>query len=170
MRSLMAMLRPKGADAEALYGAVVGEARQPGWYLDGGVPDSMDGRFAVLSTLCALTIIRLEEGEEDAARQAVALTERFIADMDAQLREAGFGDPSVGKQVRLMVGSLSNRVDRWRSAKEGESPWDEVVAFSVHRGEPVDEAAATYAAEACRRFDEGLGGRDDRAVIDGRLA
>nr|WP_294851577.1 ubiquinol-cytochrome C chaperone family protein [uncultured Sphingomonas sp.] len=169
MRSLMAMLRPKGADAEALYGAVVAEARQPGWYIDGAVPDDVDGRFAVLSTLCALTIIRLEDGGEDAARHAVALTERFIADMDAQLREAGFGDPSVGKQVRLMVGSLANRVDRWRAAKDETSPWDEVVAFSVHRSESVSEAAATYAAEACRRFDEGITGRDDRAVIGGRI-
>ena len=169
MRSLMAMLRPKGADAEALYDAVVREARQPGWYLDGGVPDTMDGRFAVLSTLIALTIIRLEDGGEDAARQAVALTERFIADMDGQLRESGFGDPSVGKQVRLMVGSLANRADRWRSAKAESSPWDEVVAFSVHRSEPVSESAATYAGEACRRFDEGIGGRDDRAVIEGRI-
>lgn len=170
MRSLMAMLRPKGADAEALYGAIVAEARRPGWYLDGGVPDTIDGRFAVLSTLVALVNIRLEDGGEEAARQAVALSERFIADMDAQLREAGFGDPSVGKQVRLMVGSLSNRVERWRSAKAGDSPWADVVAFSVHRMESVDEAAATYAAEACRRFDEGLGGQDDRAIIAGRLA
>lgn len=169
MRSLMAMLRPKGADAEALYDAVVAEARRPGWYVDGGVPDSIDGRFAVLSTLAALTMIRLEDGGEDAARQAVALSERFIADMDAQLREAGFGDPSVGKQVRLMVGSLANRVDRWRSAKTGDSPWDDVVAFSVHRMEPVGEAAATFAAEACRRFDEGIGGRDDRSIIEGRI-
>lgn len=169
MRSLMAMLRPKGADAEALYGAVIKEARQPGWYLDGGVPDSMDGRFAVLATLGALTMIRLEEGGEAAVRHAVAFTERFIADMDAQLREEGFGDPSVGKQVRLMVGSMANRTERWRAAKDGSSPWDEVVAFSVHRSEPVDEAAATYAAEACRRFDEGLGGRDDRAIIEGRI-
>src|SRR5512146_374352 len=80
MRSLMAMLRPKGADAGALYNAVVAEARQPAWYREGGVADTMDGRFAVLSTLAARATLRLEDGEEEAVRHSVALTESFIAD------------------------------------------------------------------------------------------
>ena len=68
MRSLMAKLRPKAPDAGALYGSVVGEARRPAWYREGGVEDSLDGRFAVLSSLTALTILRLEDGEELVAR------------------------------------------------------------------------------------------------------
>src|ERR1043165_65079 len=75
MRSLMAMLRPKGADAGALYNAVVREARRPAWYREGAVADTMDGRFAVLSTLAAMAILRLEDGDEDAVRHSVALTE-----------------------------------------------------------------------------------------------
>jgi cytochrome b pre-mRNA-processing protein 3 len=115
MRSLMAMLRPKAPDAGALYDAVVAEARRPAWYREGGVADSLDGRFAVLSSLAALAILRLENGDEDAVRHSVALTESFIADMDAQMREVGFGDPSIGKQVRGMVGALASRVDWWPS-------------------------------------------------------
>ena len=118
MRSIMAMLRPKGPDAGALYGAVIAEARRPAWYREGKVPDSLDGRFAVLSTLTALTILRLEDGDEECVRHSVALTESFISDMDAQMREEGFGDPSIGKQVRSMVGALATRVDRWRRVRE----------------------------------------------------
>ena len=120
MRSLMAMLRPNGGDAGALYNAVVAEARQPEWYRAGAVDDTMNGRFAVLSTLAALAILRLEDGDEDAVRHSVSLTESFIADMDAQMREEGFGDPSIGKQVRLLVGALATRVDWWRRARSGE--------------------------------------------------
>ena len=36
--------------------------------------------------------------------------------MDPQVRQAGFGDPSLGKQVRMMVGSLAAKVDQWRLA------------------------------------------------------
>ena len=43
MRSIMAMLRHKGADAGALYDAVVSEARRPAWYREGAVADSMGG-------------------------------------------------------------------------------------------------------------------------------
>lgn len=171
MRSIMAMLRPKGADAGALYDAVVAEARRPAWYVEGGVNDSLDGRFAVLSSLSALAILRLEEGDEAAVRHSVALTESFIADMDAQMREEGFGDPSIGKQVRGMVGALAARVDRWRRARAGEIGWDEAVRFSIYRDSlPPSETAVTYSAEALRRFDEGLGGASDRDLMEGRIA
>ncbi len=170
MRSLMAMLRPKGADAGALYNAVVAEARRPAWYREGAVADTMDGRFAVLSTLAALAILRLEDGEEDAVRHSVALTESFIADMDAQMRQNGFGDPSIGKQVRFMVGALASRVDWWRRARAGEMDWADAVRFSIYRDDPpLMEPPVTFCSEALRRFNEGLGGMSDREIIQGRI-
>ncbi len=171
MRSLMAMLRPKAPDAGALYDAVVAEARRPAWYREGGVADTLDGRFAVLSSLAALAILRLEDGEEDAVRHSVALTESFIADMDAQMREQGFGDPAIGKQVRFMVGALASRVEWWRRARAGELDWTDAVRLSVYRDEPPQsEAALTFSAEALRRFDEGLAGASDRTLIGGHIA
>jgi len=170
MRSLMAMLRPKGADAGALYNAVVAEARRPAWYREGAVEDTMDGRFAVLSTLAALAILRLEDGDEEAVRHSVALTESFIADMDAQMREEGFGDPSIGKQVRMLVGALATRVDWWRRARNGEMEWSDAVRLSVYRDDPpLAEAAVTFSSEALRRFNEGLAGFGDDEVIGGRV-
>jgi cytochrome b pre-mRNA-processing protein 3 len=170
MRSLMAMLRPRGADAGALYDAVVAEARRPAWYREGGVSDSLDGRFAVLSSLVALTILRLEDGDEDAVRHSVSLTESFISDMDAQMREEGFGDPSIGKQVRTMVGALATRVDWWRRARAEELGWDDAVRYSIYRDDlPEAEASTTYSTEALRRFNEGLGGVGDRELIEGRI-
>ena len=171
MRSLMAMLRPKAPDAGALYDAVIAEARRPAWYREGAVADSLDGRFAVLASLTALAILRLEDGDEDAVRHSVALTESFIADMDAQMREVGFGDPSIGKQVRFMVGSLASRIDWWRRARDGELDWSDAVRLSIYRDDPPEsEAAITYSSEALRRFNEGLGGSSDRAVMEGRIA
>jgi len=170
MRSLMAMLRPKGADAGALYDAVVAEARRPAWYREGAVADTIDGRFAVLSTLAALTILRLEDGGEEVVRHSVALTESFIADMDAQMREEGFGDPSIGKQVRQMVGALASRVDRWRDTRDDNAEWESAVHFSIYRNEPPEaETAITFSSEALRRFKEGLSGVSDRDLMEGRI-
>ena len=108
--------RDKLADAGPLYAAVVAEARRPAWYRDGAVVDTMDGLFAVLATLLALTDLRLGQGGEPARAVSPRLTELFVADMDAQLREAGLGDPGLGKQVRRMVGALAARIERWRLA------------------------------------------------------
>ncbi|WP_037498549.1 ubiquinol-cytochrome C chaperone family protein [Sphingomonas jaspsi] len=171
MRSLMAMLRPKTADAGALYDAVIAEARRPAWYREGKVPDSLDGRFAVLATLTALVILRLEDGDEDCVRHSVALTESFIADMDAQMRQEGFGDPSIGKQVRSMVGALATRVDRWRNVRAADEGWLDATIFSVYKMDsPDDEGAVTFATESVKSFNEHLSGRPDRDVREGRIA
>jgi cytochrome b pre-mRNA-processing protein 3 len=171
MRSLFKGWRAQASEGEALYAALVAEARRPAWYMEGGVADTLDGRFAVLSSLVALAIVRLEDGGESAVRGSVALTESFIADMDAQMREEGFGDPSIGKQVRSMVGALASRVDRWRHARSGEVAWDDAVRFSIYRdAPPAAETAATFSAEALRRFDEGMAGTSDEALLKGVLA
>ncbi len=171
MRSLFNRWRTPANEVEPLYTALVAEARRPAWYVEGGVADSLDGRFAVLASLVALAILRLEDGRESAVRGSVALTESFISDMDAQMREQGFGDPSIGKQVRLMVGALASRVDRWRHARGGEVDWADAVRFSIYRDVlPPDETAATFAAETLRRFDEGMAGTSDEALLKGVLA
>lgn len=158
------------ADAGALYAAIVGEARRPDWYRDAGVPDTLDGRFAVLSTLLALADIRLERGGDEARSLGPRLAEAFIADMDAQMREAGFSDPSLGKQVRMMVGALASRVDRWRLAIEAIDPWEEAATASLYGDSPPAEPLAGTAIEATRDWWRRLQEADDPAIVAGKIA
>ncbi|WP_265587510.1 ubiquinol-cytochrome C chaperone family protein [Sphingomicrobium arenosum] len=172
MRKLFSWLRPPpGAEAASLYAAIVAQARDKHWYVEGKVADDVDGRFGILSTLIALTVLRLERGEEEAVRGSVALTEAFIADMDAQMREEGF-DAGLGKQVRSMVGALAARVDRWRFAEEAEGSadqWREAARWSIFRDAEPDEAALTYVSEQLRRFAERIEGESDQLLLRGDL-
>jgi len=154
-------------DAGALYAAIVAEARRPEWYRDAEVPDTLDGRFAVLTSLLALADIRLERGADDARAIGPRLAEAFIADMDAQMREAGFGDPSLGKQVRMMVGALASKVDKWRLAVEAIQPWDEVAGTSLYGDSPPD--AADKGVEATRDWWRRLQQAGDSAIAEGRI-
>jgi len=154
-------------DAGALYAAIVAEARRPEWYRDAVVPDTLDGRFAVLTSLLALADIRLERGADDARAIGPRLAEAFIADMDAQMREAGFGDPSLGKQVRMMVGALASKVDKWRLAVEAIQPWDEVAGTSLYGDSPPD--AADKGVEATRDWWRRLQQAGDSAIAEGRI-
>jgi cytochrome b pre-mRNA-processing protein 3 len=168
MRLFFRGLKPE-PNAAALYDAVVAEARQPAWYRNAGVPDTLDGRFAVLATLLALAEIRLERGTKVAQGIGPRLAECFIADMDVQMREAGFGDPSLGKQVRMMVGSLASRVDGWRRAVEAIDPWEEAARRSLFaQAPPPDEQCAT-AIEATRRWWQRLQAADDGDLAAGRI-
>lgn len=151
----------------ALFGALVAEARRPHWFVEGEVPDTLDGRFAVLATVVALATVRLERGG-DQAGQAAALTERFVEAMDAEHRQMGIGDPALGRQVRKLLASLGRRVEQWRRAVAGESAWDEAIASSLYR----DAAAAPGSApagEALRGLWRRLEQSADSALAEGRI-
>ena len=160
---------PIGPDGAKLYAAIVAETRAADWYRAGGVPDTIDGRFAVLSTLLALLDIRL--GQAGAIAKAVAprVTERFIADMDVQMREAGFGDPGLGKQVRMMVGSLASRVERWQQVIDHGAAWDEAVVPSLYRDAPPDEAAIAAGSALLREWWQRLGDASDAELVEGNI-
>lgn len=169
MKSLMRLFRSEPNVARPLYDQVVAKARQPHWYVAGGAPDTMEGRFAVLATLLALTDIRLERGGDDARKASVGLTECFVEDMDSQLRQDGVGDPVMGKKVGSLVGALGGRVGAWRRAVDGEESWEAVARRSFYREQVPSEAALTHSVEELKRFWQALQGRGDEALIGGVL-
>ena len=95
-----------------LYRAVVTEGRDPAWYRDGKVPDTMDGRFDMIAAVTALVLLRLEAEGEPGRDPSVLLTELFIEDMDSTLRQLGIGDHVVGKHVGQMMSALGGRARR----------------------------------------------------------
>lgn len=122
----------------ALFDAATAEARRPAWYAEASVPDTLDGRFAVLATVTALLLVRLEREGNDGDRLSVVLTERFIEVMESEHRELGLGDPTLGKTVRKLVGMLAKRTELWRSAKAGKIDW----AAATRQSLPGDDERA----------------------------
>jgi cytochrome b pre-mRNA-processing protein 3 len=104
------------ASEEALYAAIVAAARQEHFYAQWQVPDTLDGRFDMLSLHMFLVLDHLHKLGADAAPLAQALTDRFFADMDAALREVGVGDLTVGKKVRKMAEAFYGRATAYRAA------------------------------------------------------
>lgn len=138
----------------ALFERVTQIAREPHWYVEGRVPDTLDGRFAILATVAALALVRLEADGERGDAVSVALTERFIAVMESEHRELGLGDPTLGKTVRRLVGSLARRTELWRSATSGSTDWTRATMESLFRGEASPDAVAHSAAALERLWSE----------------
>lgn len=151
----------------ALFAALVAEARKPHWYVEGQVPDTLDGRFAVLATMAALATVRLERGGEASHMEAVALAERFVEAMDAEHRELGIGDPALGRKVRKLVGALARRVELWRDAIDRDR-WDEAVAASLF-GDAPDADALAHCEAALRQAWAKFEAASDEAFADGRI-
>src|SRR3546814_13685410 len=51
--------RSDDRETAALYAAIVARARVPHWYIDGGVPDTVDGRFDMIAAVLAMVLLRL---------------------------------------------------------------------------------------------------------------
>ena len=166
LRFLFPRLTAESDRSAELFAAVTAEARKRHWYIEGDVPDTVDGRFAMLATVTALVTVRLEElGEKEAS---VALTERFIEVMESEHREMGLGDPTLGKTVRKLVGSLARRVELWRTAV-AVGNWIEATHASVYRSEEVSKAAASHSAEALRDIWSRLESQSADALAQGRF-
>lgn len=156
------------ARGAALFDAVTKVARQPHWYVEGQVPDSIDGRFAVLSTVAALVLVRLEQADEEGAGFSVALTERFIEVMESEHRELGLGDPTLGKTVRKLVGSLARRTELWRSATANEAQWRDAALQSLYKVQPSPGALA-HSVGALKSLWDQIQRAGLNALADGQL-
>ena len=143
------------ARGRELFDRVTAIARRPHWYLEGQVPDTLDGRFALLSTVAALVIVRLEREGTAGDPACVALTERFIEVMQSEHRELGLGDPSLGRTVRKLVSLLAQRTEIWRSARSGKSDWTQAARESLYKN-GVSPQALRHSAEALEAISERL--------------
>lgn len=151
-----------------LFAMATAEARRPHWYVEGKVPDSLDGRFAMLATIVALTLVRLEQEGETGNATSVALTERFIEVMESEHRELGLGDPTLGKKVRKLVASLARRVELWRRTIAREGQWVGAAHRSVYRS-AVSPDALTHSALALEDYWAKLERAGLEALADGRI-
>jgi cytochrome b pre-mRNA-processing protein 3 len=134
--------RGERARLRPLYEAGVAIARDPAWYRNGGVGDTLEGRFAMVAAVTALVLLRLEAEGEAALDESRLLTELFIDDMDSSLREIGIGDFVVGKQVGKLVSALGGRLGAFRDAASFEEP----VGRNIFAGAPADEADVRFVA------------------------
>ena len=86
----------------AVYTAIVAQSRQPVFYADWGVPDTVTGRFDMISLHLSLLFRRLRVEKQAGTEFSQALFDLFFKDMDRSLREMGAGDMAVPKKVRKM--------------------------------------------------------------------
>ncbi|MET1110307.1 MAG: ubiquinol-cytochrome C chaperone family protein [Allosphingosinicella sp.] len=161
-RSALALLsrlfghRRERAALRPLYDALVAAAREPAWYRDGAVPDTLEGRFDMVATMLSLALLRLEAEGDRAKAESVALTEIFIDDMDGTLRQIGIGDFVVGKHVGKLVGALGGRLGALREALSGGNGLESAVRRNVFRDGPASDAQVEWVAERLRRLHERL--------------
>ena len=93
-------LAPRGT-IETIYGMIVTQAREPLFYRDLGVADTVNGRFDLL-LLHLWMVLRHLRALPGGVELSQALFDHFCADMDANLREMAVGDLTVPKKMQVL--------------------------------------------------------------------
>jgi len=161
-----------GEDAEALYRALVGQARQPAFYQDRGVADSVEGRFEMLCVHGFLLLRRLKAEGEAGEDLGQALVNLLFLDLDRTLREMGVGDLTVGKRMKTLGQAFYGRVSAYDQAMNGDDSTllAAAVARNVFGGEVPPDGVADLVATYMRDSLQSLGRCDLPALRAGRLA
>src|SRR5437764_666044 len=147
-------IAPRGT-IEAIYGMIVTQAREPMFYRDLGVPDTVNGRFDLLLLHLWLLLRRLRtiQGttQQGATELSQALFDRFCEDMDDNLREMGIGDQTVPKRMRAFGEAFYGRVQAYDQAMDGGGEaLASAICKNILNGAGIDQAQrlAAYARAA----------------------
>src|SRR3954451_4318662 len=73
---------PERTAAELAYRRIVEQARQPGFFLNGDVPDTIDGRFELICLHAFLYLHRLRCEQPRSARHGRRFVAAMVADFD----------------------------------------------------------------------------------------
>ncbi len=158
---------PLHGTIEAIYGMIVTQAREPSFYRDLGVPDTVNGRFDLLALHLWMLLRRLSLAGSAASEVSQALFDWFCDDMDANLREMGVGDLAVPKRMRAFGEAFYGRSAAYDQALAlGKESLAQALCRNILNGEGMENARrlATYVEQVTAD----LAGRDEAAIL--RLA
>jgi cytochrome b pre-mRNA-processing protein 3 len=169
------ILRPFRRSAESrtiasLYGMIVAQARQPAFYADYAVPDTMPGRFDLIVLHLVLLLRRLDRAGEQGRLFGQRLFDVFCRDLDGNLREMGIGDLAVPKHMRRFGEAFYGRQAAYLAALDAPDAGDfeNALARNMLQDGGVERAAdlARYARAVVRELDA----QEEGALMRGELA
>jgi cytochrome b pre-mRNA-processing protein 3 len=119
------LFRKRRLDTPAglIYGALVAQARDPWFYGELGVPDTVEGRFEMIALHGFIVLNRLKlekrDGSPLAEQLGQAIFDLMFADMDRNLREMGVGDLGIAKRVKALIKGFYGRIKAYEEGLSG---------------------------------------------------
>jgi len=157
-------LAPRGT-IEAIYGMIVTQAREPAFYRELGVPDTVNGRFDMLLLHLWIVLQRLKSAK-GGTELSQALFDHFCVDMDDNLREMGVGDLTVPKRMQAFGEAFYGRSAAYdRALTESSEALAQALCKNILNGERIEKARelARYTEAAIA----GLAAMDAAALLQG---
>ena len=153
--------------AAALYAVAVAQARQPALYTALAAPDTLEGRFELITLHVHLVCRRLGKAGGEGAALAQDVFDAMFRDMDRNLRELGVGDPAIARRMKALIEAYYGRINAYEGAlAAGGDALAAAIARNVYNTDVVSPAASALAAYA-RRAAQIVNLTDARTLMNG---
>lgn len=133
--------------AHKLNDAVAQRSRAEVFFRDLAVPDTIDGRFDLVTLHAWLVLDALVQREEqDVARR---FGDAVFARFEDALRDLGAGDMGMSRRLKAMASAFYGRLKVYREA-ENEAALADAILRNVYRGAVFGVEPAALLASYCR--------------------
>jgi len=161
---------PEKDAAYLLYAQVVKQARSAEFYTGLGAPDTLEGRFELVTLHAFLLLHRLKNAGKEAKDMAQSVFDVLFDDMDQVLREIGVGDLAVGKKIKSMAALFYGRLNAYDAgiAAQDQTLEDAIRRIIYAEMEPGDEQVHSL-ADYMRRAVADLERQETSSIMTGAL-
>lgn len=101
------------------YDLLTAASRNPAFFLDYGVPDTVMGRFEMVSIVMILFFRRTRASDTSGQELAQEIVDAFFQDLDHAIREIGIGDVAVPKRMKKFAAMFYGRLESYAKALDG---------------------------------------------------
>jgi cytochrome b pre-mRNA-processing protein 3 len=148
MLNLFSRSKQRRENAARIYAALLARAREHVFFARFGVPDSLDGRFDLLTLHAWLVLERLEADKG----LAQALIDAIFTGFDEALRELGAGDIAMLRRMKQFADAFYGRLKAYGEAKDA-AALATALCRNLYRGEAAcAPALADYVLRARDRL------------------
>ena len=164
---------------DGLYRQLTQVARDPVYYTEMQVPDTVMGRFEMLSLVMVLFFRRTDKAGVAVKQLAQDVVDTFFEDIDHSIRELGIGDSGVPKRMKKLARMFYGRAQSYGNAlndanvselaealKRNIYPVDGKAGQAVEANQLVD---MTLLAEKAMHLDGVFSRLEEANLLDGQL-
>lgn len=172
LKALFGLENPYEEAALSLYGLIVAQARQPYFYRELKVADSVEGRYDMIIIHAFLLFHRLKNEDDEARQLGQVVFDTMFKDLDQSLREMGVGDMGVGPRIKKMAASFYGRLKAYDKALEEEenSVLEQAIARNVFNKTDPDRRVLEHLGQYMKNNVELLKSMSVESIRTGNLS
>ncbi len=144
MLKMLGKSKSRAAQVQNLHQALVNRAREPVFFTQFNVADTLDGRFDLLVLHAFLLLERLREaGQGDLAQ---GLIDTIFVGFDEGLRDLGTGDMGMGRRMKAIADAFYGRMQAYGVSSDAGAMSD-ALGRNLYRGAEGREAQSRALAQ-----------------------